>query len=299
MCDKNVDDGKPVRCAVNPRVGHEGHYSFLQPAVQKKKAVVVGGGAAGMMAAQTLAERGHQVVLFEAKDHLGGHLPNICCLPFKDDLKQYCEWDVRTTLACGAEVRLNTKATPELIQAENPDVLVLATGSVLATPPVPGIDGKNVVDVISVDSKKVTTGQKVVVCGGGMSGLECALGLAMEGKDVTVVDMVPVDQFAGEIVFFTRNMLLAQLKQYGVKLVGDSKVEAITEKGVETIDRNWKRVTYEADTVVSAFGLKSNTENFDVLTRLVPETYIVGDCGDGAKSIGNANYTAFHQLVEV
>ncbi len=299
MCDKNVDDGKPIRCAVNPRVGHEGHYSFLQPAVQKKKAVVVGGGAAGMMAAQTLTERGHHVVLFEAKDHLGGHLPNICCLPFKDDLKQYCEWDVRTTMNCGADIRLNTKATPELIQAENPDVLVLATGSVLLTPPVPGINGKNVVDVISVDSKKVATGQKVVVCGGGMSGLECALGLAMEGKDVTVVDMVPVDKFAGEIVFFTRNMLLAELQKYGVKLVGDSKVEAITEQGVETIDRNWKRVTYEADTVVSAFGLKSNTENFDVLTRLVPETYIVGDCGDGAKSIGNANYGAFHQTVEV
>ena len=154
-------------------------------------------------------------------------------------------------------------------------------------------------DVVSADCGRAEIGQRVVVCGGGMSGLECALGLAMEGKDVTVVDMVPVDQFAGEIVFFTRNMLLAQLKQYGVKLVGDSKVEAITEKGVETIDRNWKRVTYEADTVVSAFGLKSNTEDFETLTRLVPETYIVGDCGDGAKSIGNANYTAFHQLVEV
>ncbi len=299
MCDKNVDDGKPVRCSVNPRVGHEGQYSFLQPAVHKKKAVVVGGGAAGMMAAQTLAERGHDVVLFEAKDQLGGHLPNICRLPFKDDLKQYCEWDVRTTLACGADVRLNTKATPELILAENPDVLVLATGSTLFAPPVPGIDGKNVVDVVSVDSDKVKTGQKVVVCGGGMSGLECALGLAMDGKDVTVVDMVPVDSFASEIVFFTRNMLMEELQKHGVKLVGDSKVEAFTDKGVETIDRNWRKTTYEADTIVTAFGLKPNTENFDVLMNLVPETYVVGDCGDGAKSIGNANYTAFHYLAEV
>ena len=183
--------------------------------------------------------------------------------------------------------------------AENPDVLVLATGSTLLTPPVPGIDRDNVVDVVSVDSGKVQTGQKVVVCGGGMSGLECALGLAMEGKEVTVVDMVAVDDFASEIVFFTRNMLLSELSKRGVKLVGNNKVEAITDKGVETIDRDWKRHVYEADTVVSAFGLKPNTEDFDVLTRLVPETYIVGDCGDGAKSIGNANYTAFHYTVDV
>lgn len=299
MCDKNVDDGKPIRCAVNPRVGHEGTYSVLQPAPVKKKAVVVGGGAAGMMAAQTLAERGHSVVLFEAQDRLGGHLPNISCLPFKDDLRKYWEWDVRTTMECGADVRLNTKATPELIVAEQPDVLVLATGSTLLTPPVPGIDRENVVDVVSVDSGKVQTGKKVVVCGGGMSGLECALGLAMEGKEVTVLDMVSTDKFAGEIVFFTRNMLLEELGKRGVKLVGDTKVEAFTDKGVETIDRNWKKHTYEADTIVTAFGLRPNTENFDVLTRLVPETYIVGDCGDGAKSIGNANYTAFHYTVDV
>ena len=297
VCDKNVDDGKPIRCAVNPKAGYEREFAEVHPSPRPRKAVVVGGGAAGMMAAQTLRERGHEVVLFEAADHLGGHLPDICRLPFKDDLRQYTEWDVRTTLACGADVRLNTKATPELVAAEKPDILVLATGSTLLEPPIPGIDGPNVVDVVSVDSGAMETGQKVVVCGGGMSGLECALGLAMEGKEVTVVDMVPLEKFAGEIVFFTRNMLMHLLKEHGVKLVDNTKVEAFTEVGVETIDRDWRRITYEADTIVTAFGLKPNTEDFDVLTRLVPETYIVGDCGDGPKSIGNACRTAFHYVI--
>jgi NADPH-dependent 2,4-dienoyl-CoA reductase/sulfur reductase-like enzyme len=53
----------------------------IRPAVQKKKAVIVGGGVAGMMAAQTLVQRDHDVVLFEEKDQIGGRLPDICRLP--------------------------------------------------------------------------------------------------------------------------------------------------------------------------------------------------------------------------
>lgn len=253
-----------------------------------------------MMATQTLTQRGHQVVLFEEKDHLGGHLPDICELPFKDDLKQYTQWDVRTTLNSGADIRLNTRATPEIVRRENPDALIIATGSHLAKPPIPGIDGENVVDVISVDSGKATiTGENVLICGGGMSGLECALGLAMQGKKVTVLDMVPVEDFAKEIVNFTRNMLMMLLKEHHVKLIGGEKVQKITAGGVETIDRDWVVRFHEADTVVTAFGLIANDQDMEALMDIVPETYAVGDCWYGAKTIGNANTTAFNFAMEI
>lgn len=300
VCNKNVDEGRPVRCAVNPVVGREGKFSAINPALRAKKVVVVGGGAAGMMATQTLTQRGHQVVLFEEKDHLGGHLPDICELPFKDDLKQYTQWDVRTTLNSGADIRLNTRATPEIVRRENPDALIIATGSHLAKPPIPGIDGENVVDVISVDSGKATiTGENVLICGGGMSGLECALGLAMQGKKVTVLDMVPVEDFAKEIVNFTRNMLMMLLKEHHVKLIGGEKVQKITAGGVETIDRDWVVRFHEADTVVTAFGLIANDQDMEALMDIVPETYAVGDCWYGAKTIGNANTTAFNFAMEI
>ena len=299
VCNKNVDEGRPVRCAINPTVGREGRYAVIPPAFEKKKVVVVGGGPAGMMATQTLRKRGHDVVLFEQNSELGGHLPHINKLPFKEDLRRYTAWDIRTTLNCGADIRLNTKATPELIEAEKPDAVLIATGSKLLQLNIPGIDGPNVADVISVDSGKVKTGQKVVVCGGGMSGLECALGLAMDGKEVTVVDMVPVEDFAKEIVNFTRNMLMKLLGEHNVKLVGGQRVTKITPSGIETMDHDWRTYTYEADTVVTAFGLVPNDEDFAALSSVVPDTQGIGDCWYGSKTIGNANMTAFNYAVEL
>ncbi|MCR5388895.1 MAG: NAD(P)-binding protein, partial [Lachnospiraceae bacterium] len=93
VCNNNTDYGRPVSCAITPWLGLK-EYQEIVPAPVKKKAVVVGGGVAGMMAAQTLRKRGHDVVLFEAQDHLGGHLVNICHLQFKDDMRQYAKWDV-------------------------------------------------------------------------------------------------------------------------------------------------------------------------------------------------------------
>jgi 2,4-dienoyl-CoA reductase-like NADH-dependent reductase (Old Yellow Enzyme family)/thioredoxin reductase len=263
VCNKNVDAGKPVRCAVNPMIGREGKFTYIPPAEEKKKVVVIGGGPAGMMATQMLRKRGHEVVLFEAKDTLGGHLPDISKLPFKADLLQYTNWDIRTTLKSGADIRLNTKATPEIVGAENPDAVIIATGSSLFTPPIPGLDGPTVTDVISVDSGRVEgKGKKVSVCGGGMCGLECALGLAMKGKEVTVIDMIPVDEFAAEIVNFTRNMLFKLLREHDVKFVGDEKIQRITLTGVETMDRGWKTHSYDADAIVTAFGVSRMTKTW-------------------------------------
>jgi hypothetical protein len=119
----------------------------------------------------------------------------------------------------------------------------------------------------------------------------------MDGKEVTVVDMLAVEEFASEIFVATRNMLFMLLNKHNVKLIGGNKVERIIPAGVEIIDHNWNRERSPVRNVVTAFGMVSNTDGFDELRYLVPETYVLGDCGDGPKSIGNANYTAFHNTV--
>jgi len=300
VCNLTTSTGQPITCAISPELGNEGKYQEIHPAPVRKKAVVVGGGPAGMMAAQTLVKRGHDVVLFEEKQMLGGRLPDICRYSFKDDLRQYTDWDVRTTMGCGAKIVLGTKATAELILAEAPDILYLATGGRLIKPPVPGIDGANVCDVVEVDSGRKSVGERVVVCGGGMSGLECALGLAMdEGRKVTVVDMLPVSEFASEIFVATRNMLFMLLEKHGVELIGGCKVDAISEEGVTIESRDWEKRLLPCDTVVTAFGVEANTEGFEELLWIVPETVVIGDAADAPKSIGQANYSAFHNAVIV
>jgi 2,4-dienoyl-CoA reductase-like NADH-dependent reductase (Old Yellow Enzyme family)/thioredoxin reductase len=292
--------GNYIHCAVNPQLARTFRYSKYWPADVKKKVVVIGGGVAGTQAARTLALRGHSVVLFEKSDSLGGHLKSISRLPFKDDMLFYTEWIQRETALLVPDIRLNTEATAEAVQAENPDVIIVATGSVPAVPPIPGIGNPNVFGVLDVDGGRVKfpAGSKIVVCGGGLSGSESALGLAMEGHDVKIVDQLPLDEFAMGGHDLARAMLLQLLRDNNVELIPDHLVRAIGEKSVDIEGKDWKYRTLEADYVVSAFGMKKNQEMIDRFFELIPDVYYVGDAF-AVKNIMNANFTAYDRASNI
>jgi 2,4-dienoyl-CoA reductase-like NADH-dependent reductase (Old Yellow Enzyme family)/thioredoxin reductase len=283
--------GEHIKCAVNPTLARTWRYSRPWPAEEKKKVVVVGGGTAGMQATQTLTAKGHEVILIEKSDSLGGHLKDISQLPFKDDMERYLKWNEKTTLASGADVRFNTEATVESVMAESPDAIIVAVGSLPAKPPVPGIDGPNVISVLDVDSKRKTPKGKVVVCGGGLSGCESAIGMAMDGCEVTVVDMIPTEDFATGVHRITRSNVFYKLEEHGVKLIGDSIVRKINEDSVEIEGKDWRTAVLEADYVVDAFGMVKNS-SWAQFEEIIPDVYFVGDCYE-VKNIMNANLTAY------
>jgi 2,4-dienoyl-CoA reductase-like NADH-dependent reductase (Old Yellow Enzyme family)/thioredoxin reductase len=289
--------GTHLHCAVNPRLCRNDRYVRPWPALHTKKVVVVGGGIAGTQAARTLTEKGHSVVLFEKSDRLGGLLHDIDKLPFKDDLRRYTDWLVRATMECGADIRFNTEATPETVLAEKPDAIIVAVGSVPANPPIPGLNGDKVYSVLDVDSGRKKVSGKVVVCGAGLSGLESALTLGMEGCEVTVVDMIPEKDFGLEANVCLRGMLLKLLDDHNVTRIGDHIVREIGNDHVKIESKHWKYKTLEADYIVNALGMIPNPAK-DAFFELTPFVYYVGDC-DAAKGIMHANYTAYDRSCNI
>ena len=220
--------------------------------------------------------------------------------PFKEYLRIYLEWDIRTTLSCGADIRLNTLVSADLVAKEDPDAVIVATGSNYLVPPIPGIDGANVKSVIDVESHRAETGERVVVCGGGLSGLECALTLAMEGKDVTVIDMIPVNEFCVDMPIFNKADLFDHLKRFGVRLIGERRIVSFSEKAVEVSSPEGKIEMYEADTCVNALGVEpDNKLGLELLGRYGNDVFLIGDCVSKGRTFYHANQEAYHASMRV
>jgi 2,4-dienoyl-CoA reductase-like NADH-dependent reductase (Old Yellow Enzyme family)/NADPH-dependent 2,4-dienoyl-CoA reductase/sulfur reductase-like enzyme len=297
LCGNANTWGTAMSCAVNPRCGISGDIVPVPPE-ERKRVMVIGGGPAGMMAAQTLTARGHQATLYEKSDKLGGLLNDACLVPFKGLMREYVDWDIRATYACGARVVLNTEVTEALVEEADPDAIIVATGSVYVNPPIPGLD--SALAVREVDGHQVETGKNVVVCGGGITGLECALALCQEGKQVTVVDQLPTEQFVSEMPIFNKADLLAQLEEGGVILQGSQTITSV-DGGVHTVDSQGEEHFFPADSVVNALGVKPEDKlGKALLTKYGSvDVIMVGDCTATGGNYYRANHEAYDAAMRI
>jgi 2,4-dienoyl-CoA reductase-like NADH-dependent reductase (Old Yellow Enzyme family)/thioredoxin reductase len=298
-CGSHQTYGLDMRCAVNPRMG-------IPEPIRKvknedaKNVMVIGGGPGGMTAARILEERGHSATLYEKSGRLGGLLNDATVAPFKEYLRLYLDWAVEQTLKCGAGIKLNTEVDMELIEKVNPDAIIVATGSVYLEPPIPGIDNPKVARLMEVEHHTVTAGENVVVCGGGIAGLECALALSMEGSKVSVVDMVPADQFCIEMPIFNRADLMDHIGKYNIKLYGNQKIKAFTYAGVETVDLDGKVSCIPGDTYVLALGvIPDNSLAKELYAKYPSDIYVVGDCVKGGRNFFHANQEAYEAAMNI
>ena len=283
------------RCTVNPLIGRECEGTDVLPAARKKKVVVAGGGVGGMKAAITAAQRGHQVILLEKTDELGGILKSEQALPFKYEMYQLGLTFARQMEKEGVEVRLNTPATPELLEQLAPDALILAVGSSPIVPPLPGIDGDNVVVVNNYYLEKEKVADTVVVLGGGLAGCECAVHLGMEGKQVHLVEMR--DSLAVDCNIRHRPILMQQVDKYTTVHTGLQGLR-VTEDGLVCKDGEGKEVLIPGMTVICAVGQRSNRDTVEALRSCAPFVREIGDCAR-VSNITNAVYQGYHAALDI
>ena len=299
-CGNANNFGTSMRCAVNPMLGRDIDLSKLVEPGQEKHVMVIGGGPGGMMAAQTLRAMGHRVSLYEKSHRLGGLLNDATVASFKEYMRLYLQWDIRQTMQCGVEIHLDTEVTPELVEQVNPDAVIVASGSTYVHPNIPGIEMDKVKTVSDVENHRVPVGENVVVCGGGIVGLECAVMLGMEGKKVAVIDQIPLEKFADGMPVFNHIELNYQLEKYGVTLVGGQKITSFGETGVETVDTSGEKQTFAGDTYVLALGVKpDNRLAQQLLSAYAEGVYVVGDCVSTGRLLADANQEAFHAAIRI
>ena len=283
------------RCAVNPLIGREIDGMEVTPVLRPKKVLIVGAGVAGLKAAVTAAQRGHKVILCEKSDAVGGILKCEQAVPFKREMYELGLTLERQAIAEGVEIRLNTTVTPEYVEQEQADALILAVGSNPIVPPLPGIDGDNVVVVTDYYKNTDKVKDTVVVLGGGLADCECAVHLAQEGKQVHLVEMR--DTLAPDCNIRHRPILMQQIDKGVTVHLGHAGLR-VTEEGLVCKAPDGSEVVIPGETVICAVGQRANRADAEALRMAAPFVREVGDCIRPA-NITKAVYEGYHAALDI
>lgn len=281
-CIGRIMQSKPIGCIQNAAVGREREWGIgtLAPAARRKRVTVVGGGPAGMECARILAARGHTVILYEKDAQLGGQVNLIVKAASRQEFGGVVRYLSGQMTKLGVDVRLNTTATAEMVLADHPDAVVVATGSMPERPPLPGADAANVCDVADLLAGRVEPGRRAVVIDGESfyRALTAADFLASRGTEVEVLS--PVFYVGMNVTMPSLIITYMNLCGKGVRFTPLHMVRSIEDHTVNAfhVFSFAAHPIIDVDTIVLAYPGRADAALYRQLKGTLPALYQIGDC---------------------
>ncbi len=308
-----------VTCAINAQAGFEETRQIKTPK-QQYRVLVIGAGPAGLEAARVAACQGHQVVVLEREPHIGGQWRLAAVPPGKEEFYSLIKYYQEVLDELGVEIKTGIDTTVTDIAAENPDIILVATGALPKMPPIPVDKEAVVMQAWQVLAGEPVKGENIAVVGGGATGCETAIYLAEQGtlsaeslrfmmrhkaEDIEVlqelltqgsyrVTLIEMGQgLARDMVRAMRWTALKHLRTLGVEIHQQTKVIAVHAEGIE-VERDGHSTVIPADTVVFATGVSSCDGLYHDLKNRFENVHLLGDAAQPGKLI-DAIHGAFEK----
>ncbi|MBA3038651.1 MAG: NADH:flavin oxidoreductase [Alphaproteobacteria bacterium] len=234
-CLDRIYQGGMAFCIHNAATGREQTMPHAVPKADiRKKVVIVGAGPAGLEAARVCAERGHDVVVFEAANHPGGQIRLTAQSERRREMISIIDWRMGQCEKLGVTFQFNTWADADTIAAENPEVVIIATGGLPHTE-VLSRGNELVVSSWDIISGDVKPGTNVLIFddAGDHAGLQAAEFIAKAGAKVEI--MTPDRSFAPEVMAMNLVPYMRSLQKLDVTFTVTYRLEAAERSGNQII----------------------------------------------------------------
>jgi 2,4-dienoyl-CoA reductase-like NADH-dependent reductase (Old Yellow Enzyme family)/thioredoxin reductase len=263
-------------CVMNPEVGRE-YILKKKDRSAPKKVMVVGAGPSGLAVARMAALHGHEVIVFEEKDDVGGMAKLAGIPPGRSEILEMITYYLRELIRLNVQIHVNTKIVKQHLLNFKPDVGIIATGSQPDIPQIAGLFDTQMTlhtfaDILLSDAP---TGRRIIVLGGHMAGLQVADFLAKEKIEVFVLHRG--NHFAKEMAPNDRTYLMERLKRPGIQIFKRVRIQKFLEKGLQfSCDGTEKVLDGITDFVISE-GMRSEKRATELFKAANVEVHVIGD----------------------